>query len=226
MTGVNKRKSRAFVKRHVMTFKIGDRPRRGLLHRKKVYEMWFEFAKRAESLPADFGDVHTTEFETWWRDPLRGFELFCEQPKDKFVREIEDVGGDDFSKRDDESFVYLEVPITKDYAQLMAELERYVATKQKELGSDAIISTARFPVVGKYEYEGLKTCLKAYDYSQQGLKRWEIAVKMKKAFMKDYNPKVRLSHPKDNESAIRSISRMIQRAKKIIHNVENGVFPG
>jgi len=74
-----------FTKRHLYTFEFKDRPRRALLWRKEVYQEWFAYAKLAGvgNYPDEFGNLEEfSDFESWWKHPEYGFELFCE-PEEK-----------------------------------------------------------------------------------------------------------------------------------------------
>jgi hypothetical protein len=188
--------------------KVGGTYRRNLkgdrwtAHRMEIYRLWFEYLKRSErpnpKIYKSWGDFRNTPFREWWK---------------------------------------------KNWVRLFAEPK---AEKKPEDGITQ--SKVKFRVTGGKEPKrrALQYYLRAYDLHQKGYKAIEIAQKLwdervemrkrnpKRAialaieldlrdFHRNYNPKASLRSP---ESAQRLVYRWVQKAKKIIANVERGEFPG
>jgi hypothetical protein len=188
--------------------RVGGTYRRNLkgdrwtMHRMEIYRLWVEYLKRCErpdsKIYKAWGDYRTTPFREWWQK--NWVELFAEPKTTK-----KPVDG-----------------VTQSKA-------KFRTTEGKELKRRA-----------------LRYYLRAYDLHQKGYKALEIAQKLwdervemrkrnpKRAialaieldlrdFHRNYNPKASLRSP---ESAQRLVYRWVQKAKKIIANVEKGEFPG
>jgi hypothetical protein len=186
---------------------VGGRYRRSTegnrwtMHRMEIYRIWVQYLKRCDNPNKQFyrgwGDYQNTPFREWWQQ--------------KWVR-------------------------------LFAE------PKGRSPGKGVTKSQARFQVTEGKEPKrrALRYYLKAYDLRQKGYKPleiaqilWEDRVAMRKRnpkryialaaeldlrdFHRNWNPKASLKSPEDVKRMVR---RWIQKAKKIIANVEKGEFPG
>lgn len=167
-----------WTKRKLFTVQFKDRPARALLWRKSVYKEWFHYAKllqeEGSKIPKAFGDLSKFKsFETWWRDPAYGFELFCE-PEVVAVRVIEGKG----KKSDNEVDLRVRLDVDKELA--LHELKRIIS----KLGETAEYkSQARFQPslpMKSLKPEKLEQAREAYIVSESSKNQTEALLKLAK----------------------------------------------
>ena len=213
-----KKKSRPWVRRHLQTFPMNGRPRRGLLWKKAVYKEWFEYSKLAGTYPKEFGNLAKYKtFEEWWRDPDYGFELFCEPVEEPPV--VEEQG--DSIKRV-EGRIYLSIDPNADPTKVNFALKGLV--KKKVKGVTKIVSHARFQPSKpsqRIRVEKLERFREAWRLQNvEGLTRREIAERLMKRGL--YGVR---KNGEPQEPDLREVTRDIANARGILKRVEKGVFP-
>jgi len=200
-----------YVKRHIQTFAFKGRKRRGLLWTKSVYKEWFEFALLSNTYPADFGQLNSFKnFEEWWKHQSYGFELFCEPPEGDQVIEMT---GTHVSLN--KELLTLAIDLDCHPEKLISRIRNIIGRKQKNMTFE-VKSNARYQPSRPKKHIKIKTIERyrhAYTLQKKGLKRYEIGEELQR--LKFY----------DQEPYLREISRDIQNAKKILKNVEKGIFP-
>ncbi len=187
-------------------------------------------------LYADFGDVRSDDFRTWWGGKTnRGAELFAEKRLDFTILKFEEP--DDWIDELKTENV-LVVAFNKDLGRRQLQ-SRFAALLQKEVTSKrgrpvmgSGISTAKYPLHRNFTVHNLKTMLAVYDawYKNQQLPRseqraqWQLGNDIKlvqNAISKDKDIDA------TNKRAIMTAAfgRSLAAAKRIIANTANGQFP-
>jgi hypothetical protein len=216
-------KRRPWVARRLQTVRFKGRPARGLLWKKAIYKEWFEYAKLATTLPKEFGDVKSFNFEDWWRHPDYGFELFCEPVEEP---PFEEVTLSSYKERDSKVLISLnlEQPANKIIHNLRNYLKR-IQPEPPEYKSRARFIPSAEPK--RIMVEKLKRYRLAYLEQVKGLKRQQIAEKLipKGLYGRTSTGEPRKYDSRRDEFNLRVVTRDISLAKKIIKNVEKGVFP-
>lgn len=209
-----------------------------------VYYYWWEYLRRHEGyrsscerggggkyagIYADFGDVHATDFWTWWRSHS---ELFSEP----LLREVELI--DTFTKLPANAalvFVPLENRAALSARQLKRLLEPMVALKKKSVTT----SRARYSVASKPHLPSLHQHLKVWDakLAHPVLEDWELADKVGALVNQVVQDGLTISQLKlgrfDTERAEiilnrrkqLAIQRHLRIAAQYIENVAKGQFP-
>jgi hypothetical protein len=187
-------------------------------------------------LYADFGDVRSDDFRTWWGGKTnRGAELFAEKRLDFAVLKLEEP--DDWIEELKTENV-LVVAFNKDLGRRQLQ-SRFAALLQKEVASKrgrpvmgSGISTARYPLHRNFTVHNLKTMLAVYDAWHQNQQQprsqqraqWQLGNDIKlvqNAISKDKDIDA------TNKRAIMTAAfgRSLAAAKRIITNTANGQFP-
>ena len=235
-------------KRKLFTFQFKGRLPRALLWNKWVYELWFRYCQIAaaenQSIPTEFGDINAFEdFESWWRHPDYGFELFCEQ----YEKPAELVS--DPSDQDSDA-LYIKISKRSDPEVVYKDVKRILNTA---LESEEYSSTARFqPSVSSMRNinrEQLTNYTKVYDLSKS-MTDQQIAYEMGfltkpngqdwsiNDFMRPipahekgtiYESSIRkeaeLEWKKFQRVQIRKVQRYRAGCRKLLRRVSLGVFP-
>jgi len=213
-------------------------------YKNSVYYYWWEFLRRSEEYQkccesggkgklrkfyADFGDVLTTDFKTWWQTDDRGVRLFAEEmlPQFKEVSEIDLSNIPPYT-------VFLQVPMSLPKRYLTQQFQKVLQTHHK--GKRGVrtnkASTAKYPVTGHVDLKALDNCLRVYDMRMNNPKmcHWEIAQVCiagtgKMAIKTDGS-----DHKSDivvKKNILASISRRyVKKAEGLIESVVKGKFPG
>jgi hypothetical protein len=119
-----------WTKRKLQTYQFKGRPRRALLWRKSIYEEWFHYirlyhehtGKRLKRFK-DWGDINSLSFAEWWKDPVYGFELFCEPEAPELVRVI------DGRSRPEPNTIDLRVALNADIEITIRDLRKTLSDK-------------------------------------------------------------------------------------------------
>jgi len=208
-----------------------------------VYYLWWEFLRRnsdykkccdnggrgkLKNLYADFGDIHSVDFKTWWQTDSRGSNLFAEQLPPDF-KVIESI--DEFIEGD--RVIFLQLPLALPKRYLTQQFQKIL--NQHHEGRRGIrtnrISTAKYPITGHVDTDSLEKCLRVFDMKTSNPKMclWEVAQECKVTSSSQF---VRNdgSESKKEISAKKSIltntaSRLLKRAEKIVAAVSSGKFP-
>jgi len=214
---------------------VRDTEGRITISRKETYRLWVEFLKRCDSPSVDYyknwGDYQSVPFKAWWDE--NWVDLFAE-PESGFV---EPVGAKDQPKA---GYLRIDVPIYQNVDESVKGMR--LLLKEQRAGEGSLHSRAQCKVTdsAKINLRSLRNFLRAYDLKEEGLKRDEISTKMwaerlamierqrvTKRKPENYASKlIEFSPTNDIENVRRSVSRYIQKAKKIIANVVGGEFPG
>lgn len=201
-----------WIKRSVFTYAFKGRPRRGLFWSKKVYKLWFDFAKQSpRNVPAEFGNLSKFHnFEEWWRHPEYGFELFCEpveEPSFEIVTSTSDTAPD---------HIYLKMNLNEE-PQKLKRLFEGILKKQQRNKKIKKKSKARFKPSINQKYiklEALKDYFEIYKLRNAGFSRKETYEKHYQRKWEEYD-----------EDSLRNISRACQRVNEIFKSIEKGTFP-
>ncbi len=201
-------------KRQIFTYSFKGRPRRGLFWKKKIYALWFEYARNStRKVPAEFGDLSLfTTFEEWWKHPDYGFELFCEPVEEPTVQIKKK------KKNYEAGLIYLRINLNDDPQKLKYQfseiLKKQQSYKRIEKSSRALFQPSISPKAFKI------------DALSEYLKIWKLrnidGYSRKEAYIKFYN----LDNTEYvDEDQLRYISRACQRVNEIFKNIESGTFP-
>ena len=178
-------------------------------------------------LYADFGDVFSLDFKSWWQENDRGVNLFAEEhlPMFKQIKSQDDL-------RIADDILNISLPLVLPRRFLEKEIKKLLDAHHK--GERGIRtnknSTAKYPVVGHFDLDNLSKCLTVYDLKQSRpeLKLWQLCQEAKVGSRFNYIK----DEKKDLDAAIKkvilanSVKRYIKAADSMILNVGLGKFPG
>ena len=137
-----------------------------------VYYYWWEYLRRHEGyrrtceqngvgayaeLYEDFGDVHATDFWSWWR---KHNWIFAEPP----IRQVEVAETND--QADDRTLI-VKVPLDTKLAINVRQFKRLVGPKMKRANRAKMESRAKYPVATKPVLSSLHEHLSVWDAKQQ-----------------------------------------------------------
>jgi len=222
----------------------------GVWWEESVYYYWWEFLRRHEGykrtcemkgkgiyakLYEHFGNVHATDFKTWWSKGERGARLFAEPPT---LRDVEKLDRDQIaslidSDWDESSAIVVSVPlqfsrrlIQQRFAEVLDKYHKRGRGQQVHRASRAL-----YPIAHNLNLHSLKTALRAYDRRvlEPNLKFWQIAQKESlsetltvEELKRGRGDITRIIKQKAMASAA---FRKLQQAKKLIDGVGKGIFP-
>jgi hypothetical protein len=208
-----------------------------------VYYLWWEFLRRnadykrccdtggrgkLKSLYADFGDIHSVDFKTWWQTDSRGSNLFAEQlpPDFKVLPSVKEF-------IDRERVILLQVPLSLPRRYLTQQFQEVL--NQHHDGRRGIrtnrISTAKYPVTGHVDTVALRKCLRVFDakVANPKMKLWQVAqeceVTDEKQYVKNDGSETKEEISDKKLILTNTASRLLKRSKKIISAVSSGRFP-
>ena len=209
---------------------------------RSIYFWWWEFLRRhaeyrqtceangegaLSALYADFGDIHATDFRTWWNQ--RGVDLFAEPPA---VRSVVIVRpGEQSVNIGDPALLIIAFPLSlpKRYLRqrFSALLKRHHTRRRGQ--QTAKESRAKYKVHSSPNFEALRRTLAVFDLrvSNPQMPLWEIAVHAKVVGA------AQAPKQSDSPGAVRdkrrictvTASRYLRHAKLLIENVGIGIFP-
>ena len=126
---VDKNRALHFIYKHPLFGKRKE-TQSGVWFERSVYFLWFEYLRRNEKYKAycekkkgtktiaklyeDFGDIHSVEFKSWWKET--GRYLFCEQVDLERVEEISSTK--EYREYQADDVLTLAIPINKNVAWL------------------------------------------------------------------------------------------------------------
>ena len=211
-------KSRPWVARRFQTFKFKGREPRGLLWKKSVYKEWFEYAKLAEKLPKEFGDVHSFKnFEEWWRDPKYGFELFCEPPEAPPIEVLEHG-----VFQEDKAKVFVALNLEQSADKIVHQIKNLLKKHQKKIPEykpQARFQPSKEPK--RIMLEKITRYRLSLSLFEEGWTRREIRAELMKK--KLYGIRNTAGDPVEPD--LRVLTRDISNARQIVKRVEKGIFP-
>ena len=172
-------------------------------YRKTCHTDWFG---RQHSLFKDFGDIHATDFMTWWKE--RGRDLFRE-PQSEGVRV-------NFAGQYDKDRVNISIPMTGDLERSLAEIRSLLQPVLKNYRIVAGPSKAKYPVASKPVLSSLYKIYNIYlaNKNDPDLNPGELFEKLKLS-----------TAIQSKESQASTVSRALKQAKFIIEHVGKGIFP-
>jgi len=211
-----------WTKKKLFTVGFKGRKRRALLWRKSVYEEWFECAKIAQAqgikIPDQFGDLSQFDFESWWKHPDYGFELFCEP----FMELIHVLDSPPESITD--GHLLLDINLNADEDKLIDVVTRLIKKRQGkrvEYVSKALFQPSK--VMRNLKRDSLKQRRKAWQHMAGGMKHKDIVVKLgliPKSIVVDSD-----LYETFMLSALRKLSRYKRAFNKSLRNIPQGTFP-
>ena len=208
-----------------------------------VYYYWWEYLRRHKGYQAtcdaggmgdfaelygDFGDVHSTDFWTWWRGHNH---IFAEPP----VRQVRKAEAHEVS---DKTTVILSVPLDTRLSLTTAQFRRLIEPMLIEHNRSKSLSGAKYPVETKPYLPTLHEHLMVWDARQAD-------ANIKDADIAD-SVGLRINHVVDGETiasrkslqlGFKDIERVLERRKKLsvqrhlriaeqyIHYTSKGRFP-
>jgi len=224
------------------TFGTEKKPKLKSAWENSVYYWWWEYLKRHEGykrtcsqegkgryakLYADFGDVHASDFKTWWRE--YGVILFSEPQKEHLLSVIE--GEIPAENLGNPSLLFVQIPLNLPVRTIKQKFEKLL--KKHHKGAKGIryarASHAKYPVIGQPNINALKTTLMVYDYraANPDLTLWEIALILDqfKGFVPAKNSQMKLADHTAKNLMSATVSRYLKKAETMIENVGLGRFP-
>lgn len=179
------------------------------------------------NLYQDFGDIHSTDFKSWWK--THGVALFSEPQRDKLFHVVKSqIDEMDLANP---SLLYLQIPLNLPIRIIKQKFDQTM--KQFHHGKKGIRhardSHARYPVIGQPNINALKLTLMVYDYriEHPELKLWEVALVLDqfKTAQFDKNSSLKLNGYDQKNLMTATVSRYLRKADVMIENVGLGRFP-
>jgi hypothetical protein len=188
-------------------------------------------------LYADFGDVRSDDFRTWWGAPNnKGDYLFAEEPLELSVQKIDAAA--EMNKRWGCNVLFIAVNMDLGRRHLQRKFADLLQTEHKgKRGRKSLqtaLSTARYPLHRNFTQHSLKVMLDVYDAvaandalpKEQRKPLWAIGESLKLV------PNA-MPHKWDNAYDTRkkhatmtmTVSRYVKQARAIIANTAKGQFP-
>ena len=220
--------------------------------KKSVYYWWFEYLKEnsdyretcrnngegpGQKIYGHFGDVHKTDFKTWWMDRMRGMELFADlsftaRPNVVVPEELE--GKTNLGYRNS---IFIEVPMRGSKRYLIKKINEMVRMHHPgrrgiQLARD---TKALYVPTGALSVKTLERDLFAYRLKQSSprLTLWQIACIAPESSRLVMRHKATIQDTKSTEQSLREAkqqlgeyaNRWIRQAKKRIASTLEGKFP-
>ncbi|MEN3372623.1 hypothetical protein [Dechloromonas sp. ZS-1] len=189
-------------------------------------------------LYADFGDVRTDDFRSWWGgSEQRGAKLFGEQAIEHRLTEITEV--DVFQNHKDIGLAVISVNLNINKRKLQQYFANWLTTVHKgkpgrrSLGKEGV-SSAKYPLHRNFSQHNLRLMLAVYDAwtANQALPKperktmWQVGEALKlvpTAITKARDTQAERTN-KLNVMTV-AVSRYVKQAKAIIANTAKGQFP-
>lgn len=189
------------------------------------------------SLYADFGDVRSDDFRSWWGAPNnKGDYLFAEEPLELSVQKID--AASEMNKRWGCNVLFVAVNMDLGRRHLQKKFADLLQTehmgKRGRKSLQTAISTARYPLHRNFTQHSLKVMLDVYDAvaandalpKEQRKQLWAIGESLKLV-------PTAMPHKWDNAYDTRkkhatmtmTVSRYVKQARAIIANTAKGQFP-
>jgi len=245
--GVNmlERFPRSFAARHpLFRAKYSDT---GIWWENSAYYLWWEYLRRHEgykkaistkrkgqylNLFNDFGDIHTSDFKTWWTTGERGAVLFSEPPAPTRVISLTDEQALELiqSGRDERTLLvaipldYRRRTITKSLSKILSD------NHSRKRGEKRVkFSRAKYPLHHAPDVSALKSTLACYDLKLQNpsMPLWQIAqIAGVSRGLTQAELEGSGGHVADKKASMTAgVSRKLKYAAKLIEGVGKGIFP-
>jgi hypothetical protein len=204
-----------------------------LLIKKDSYRIWFEFYKLAlqnKSLKVDKGfydqwgeNVDSMKFDDWWKSHSK---LFV-QPIVKIVKSEEEM--------DSPYGILIEIPMNKSVTETLSDIKDLLVKQYKTNKKSKRVLLGRYQLTEDKEpkLKIIKEVLNVYKDvylkmdNPKGQKFYDAVVSYYASRKKNTRiPSQLIDVNRGNTSAVRTLGRWIQKAKKIESNVARGEFPG
>lgn len=249
-------RTRHFTFKHPLFRKV-DAPSRGNVKktagvewRQSIYYLWWEFLRRHDGyaetcknkgrgkyarLYADFGDVHCSDFKTWWTRGDRGARLFAEPALPKTVERLTKQDLESLLPDwDDESVFAIVAPmslpkrsIQKRFSQL---LKQYHKRKRGQRTNKE--SRALYPIAKQFNEHSLQVALDVYNLKRNNpkMKLWEIAQQLRFTSTlnaDEFGKRGQMAAEaigKKNTMGV-AVRRKLDIAEAVIEGVGKGIFP-
>jgi len=179
----------------------------------------------------DFGDIHATDFKTWWS--ANGARLFGEHERTSIV--IYKDGVFDPSVNAGRNALLLNVPLDLPRAHLYKKFKQIItAHHEGERGKrHTAKSEALYPTGGKIDTKFLQVALQVWDMRQSEPKKplWEIANDLKIGSKENWLSAAELKMKghlpvADKKNVLAATaSRYIKKAQRMIDDTAKGKFP-
>jgi len=221
----------------------------GVWWQDNVYYLWWEFLRLHEGyrktcqlkgmgkyrkLYADFGDVHATDFKTWWSKDDRGLRLFAEPAAPTRVTALTDEEAIKLIEEGrDERVLLVAIPLEYRRKVITNDLRRLLKENHGRKRGDKRIKTSRakYPLARAFDVKGLQKTLHCYklklDHPEFPL--WEIADRVLAKTKRTAEERAHLKMNRANSDILLSLtsagSRKMKIARNIVENVANGLFP-
>lgn len=164
---------------------------------------------KLDELFADFGDVHATDFRTWWKE--KGAKLFGEPPAPDTVHVVKVDDVEDYSEAITSGQIALvSVPLFWDKKSILTAVRKLLVKKHprkrgRRVSSEELSKSGALYKLQHYKsLEAIKRSLEVVEERRKGRKLKELAV---------------------GDEPISAVSRRERTGKTIIENVEKGLFP-
>jgi hypothetical protein len=233
---------------------IGTKHKPSAIHlqQRSPYYWWWAYLKRNLSyldccerggqgehsgLYADFGDVRSDDFRSWWGAPQhRGDYLFAEQPLDLSVEKIDAAQVAEMQKVPNVMFVAVNMDLgrrhlQKKFAELVAKDHK---GKRGRKALRHVASTARYPLHRNFTTHNLKVMLMVYDAVTANEKLpkgerkplWAVgeSLKLVPSAMPEKDDSPIVTSAKHNTMTM-TVSRYAKQARQIVKNTVKGEFP-
>lgn len=204
-----------------------------LIIKKDSYRIWFEFYKLAlqnKSLSVNKGrynqwgtDVENLKFDEWWKSHSKLFE----QPVVKIVKSEEEM--------ESPYGILIEVPMNKSVTETLSDIKDLLVKQDKTNKKTKKVLIGRYQLTEDKEpkLKIIKEVLNVYKdvylkmENPKGQKFYDAVVRYYASRKRNTRiPPQLIDVNRGNSSAVRTLGRWIQKAKKIESNVANGEFPG
>lgn len=243
--------ARSFLAKHPL-FGTKNKPLPPRYQHASPYYWWWEFLRRNEeykqcclaggigelsTLHAEFGDVFSGDFRTWWTTADRGAKLFAEQPRE--IRQMRLTSKDqwDDSWTENEAAVFV-IPLSVGRRKIQSLFAKQLAKihtgKRGRVSLATANSTAKYPLCRNFNVNTLKTGLAIYD---AWLENSQLPAGERKPLWRigealNVNPS---SNPSPTDTKYETtnkrnvltvtVSRHLAVVKRLIANTSHGRFP-
>ncbi len=226
------------------TFGRRSHPKPVWAWQRSVYYWWFEYLRRHAGyartcqqqgrgkyakLYEDFGDVHATDFRTWWSDGDRGAWLFAEPA---ITREVRLVSAEELSSVElDPNVAFVQMPLNLPKRYLKQAFAKLLVKHHKGRRGvrQARNSHARYPVVGQPNIPALRITLQVYDFRQThpDFTLWQIGERLRLFQLEQLPAAGDTAKTIANKRSIMAatVSRYLRKAQAMIDNAALGQFP-
>ncbi len=245
---VDKNRALHFIYKHPLFGKRKE-TQSGVWFERSVYFLWFEYLRRNEKYKAycekkkgtktiaklyeDFGDIHSVEFKSWWKET--GRYLFCEQVDLERVEEISSTK--EYREYQADDVLTLAIPINKNVAWLKQQIHDKLSVKREEYGAGSreVASTSIYPLHTTPDIPSLIKAMRVWDEYTEGNRQRQLNGERKRSLSEI--PQILAKSSRDRgveydeiggatlESSKQIAYRLNETATLLIENVGKGNFP-